>query len=111
VWTPFSLPERGFCSGYPSHLRTENSGTENGIANLPKRCDVVIETTEGVVMRYFPKNIRVSKEIVCIIYEMTLVSVVSPVRGLNAHEGLETVVRPFILNLSTRWVRVFSFTF
>jgi hypothetical protein len=23
AWTPFSLPGRGFCSGYPSHLRTE----------------------------------------------------------------------------------------
>jgi len=23
VWTPFFLPGRGFCSGYPSHPRTE----------------------------------------------------------------------------------------
>ena len=23
AWTRFSLPGRGFCSGYPSHLRTE----------------------------------------------------------------------------------------
>jgi len=23
AWTPFSLPGRGFCSGYPSHPRTE----------------------------------------------------------------------------------------
>jgi len=46
AWTPFSLPGRGFCSSYLGHPRTEKSGTLNGIANLPKRSDEVIEKHE-----------------------------------------------------------------
>ena len=43
VWTSCSLPGRGFCSSYLSHPRTEKSGTLNGIVNLLKRWDAVIE--------------------------------------------------------------------
>ena len=37
------VPRIGFCSGYPSHPRTEQSGTLNGIANLLRHWDAVIE--------------------------------------------------------------------
>jgi hypothetical protein len=37
------VPGRGFYSGYLSHPRTEKSGALDGIANLPKRWDAVIE--------------------------------------------------------------------
>jgi hypothetical protein len=43
AWTPFFLPGRGFCSGYPSHPRTEKRGTLNGRGNLPRCWDAVIE--------------------------------------------------------------------
>jgi hypothetical protein len=52
AWTPFFLPGRGFCGGYPNHPRTEKSGTLNEIANPPKRWDAVTEKqgdyTEGL---------------------------------------------------------------
>jgi hypothetical protein len=53
VWTPFSLPGRGFCRGYSSHLRTEKNGTLNGkqiFRNIGMR-----SLSSRIVMRYFLK--------------------------------------------------------
>jgi hypothetical protein len=43
VWAQFSLPGRGLCSGYPSHLRTEQKSYLKWDNNLPKRWDAVME--------------------------------------------------------------------
>ena len=71
------------------------SGTLNGIANLPKRWDAVIEKQEDYV--------QVNKKMVCIIYEMTLVFVSrDSVVGIATRYGLDGP------GIESRWMARFS---